>query len=53
MVVWLPENWEGLNPGKANESPLNDAAAYASTLKSAHSERCSLRNRTISEGETF
>lgn len=53
MIIWLPVNLVGLIPGYANEPAFNEAAENASTLKSAHSERCSLRKRTSTAGGTF
>lgn len=52
-MIWLPVNLVGLIPGYAYELALRVAAEYASMLKSAHSERCSLKKRTNTAGGTF
>lgn len=53
MIIWPPVNLVGLIPGYAYELAFKDVAEKASTLKSAHSERCSLKNRTRTAGGTF
>lgn len=53
IIIWLPVNLVGLIPGYVYGQDFNAEATKASTLKSAHSERCSLRNRTSTAGGTF
>lgn len=53
MMIWLPVNPVGLIPGYAYNLAFRDVAEKASTVKSAHSERCSLRTRTSTAGGTF